>query len=91
MKQTQYMKPAGQLFLFPELENPPSRFRDYYGGKASPSTALEIEHYRKFNNLTQSQIGQQIGLSQPQYANVIHGRFGMSHGAAMRLREVLAA
>lgn len=91
MKPTQYMKPAGQLFLFPELENSPARFRDYYGGTASPSVALEIEHYRKFNNLTQSQLGQKIGLSQPQIANVIHGRFGMSHGAAMRLHEVLAA
>ncbi len=91
MKPTQYMKPSGQLFLFPSMENPPVRFRDYYGGIASPSAALEIEHYRKLANLTQKQLGQQIGLSQPQIANVIHGRFGMSHQAAMRMHEVLAA
>jgi len=87
----QNIKPSGQLFMFPELEHPPVRLKDFHGGILSPSQALELEYKRKRRGLTQHQLGHLAGLSQPQLANVIHGRYGMSHQAAERLHGVLAA
>lgn len=42
-------------------------------------------------NLTKPDIAEAIAEKPRAIANVIHGRFGMPHQAAMRLREVLAA
>lgn len=84
-----YMKPSGQIEMFPELATPAKRLGDYHGGILSPSAALELEHHRKRHGLTQSQLGIISGLSQPQIANAVHGRFGLSRQAGERLVSVL--
>ena len=45
----------------------------------------------KGQQVMQKILVQQIGFSHPQIANLIHGRFGMSHQAAMTMHEVLEA
>lgn len=84
------VRQIGQLDLFPELGRPPARFRDFHGGTMPPAPALELEFYRKHLGQTQRQFASRAGLSQPQYANVIQGRFGISPSAAARLKAVLA-
>lgn len=84
------LRPIGQLPLFPELERPPARLRDFHGGTMPPAPALELEFHRKQLGLTQGELGRRAGLSQPQIANVIQGRFGISPSAAARLKAVLA-
>lgn len=82
-------KPAGQLFLFPELERPIARLTDFTAGFLSPSASLELEHRRKRLGLSQSQLGEKAGLSQPQIANAVHCRFGLSRQAANRIKAAL--
>ena len=85
------MRPAGQLELFPALAVPPARLKDYQGGILPPCVALEIEFQRKQHHWSQSQLGDIAGLSQPQIANAVAGRFGLSRGAVNRLKDALAA
>lgn len=82
-------KLSGQIPLLPELERPVSRLRDYGGGSMPKAVARECEHHRTRFELSQDQLARLIGVSQPTYANVIGGRFGLSSFAAKRLREVL--
>ena len=82
-------KPAGQLYLFQELERPITRLADFTAGILSPSASLELEHRRKRLGLSQSQLGRLAGLSQPQIANAVHGRFGLSRHAASRIKAAL--
>lgn len=84
-------KPAGQLFLFPELERPIARLADFTAGILSPSASLELEHRRKRLGLSQSQLGEKAGLSQPQIANAVQCRFGLSRQAAARIKTALMA
>jgi hypothetical protein len=83
------MKPVGQLSLFPELERPITRLTAFTAGVLSPSASLELEHRRKRLGLSQSQLGKISGLSQPQIANAVHGRFGLSRQAANRIKATL--
>lgn len=83
------LKPIGQLSLFPELERPVARLSDFTAGILSPSASLELEHRRKRLGLSQSQLGERAGLSQPQIANAVHSRFGLSRQAACRLKAAL--
>lgn len=80
---------AGQVVLFPELERQPARLRDYHGGLMTPAQAIEAEFLRQRLGLSQHQLVQLIGLSQPHYANVVRGHDNMSRYAARRLREAL--
>lgn len=82
-------KPAGQLYLFQELERPITRLADFTAGILSPSASLELEHRRKRLGLSQSQLGMIAGLSQPQIANAVHGRFGLSRHSANRIKAAL--
>ena len=80
-----------QLPLFPHLAKPISRVREFDHGIASPSVAREIEFHRKRRGLTQAELASLAGISRPQLANVIAGRFGLSPWPAARLRDVLLA
>lgn len=86
-----HLRQVGQLSLWPELEKPVARLKAYAGGILSPAAALELEHHRRRLGLSQRALGKLVGLSQPQIANAVHGRFGLSHHAASRIRELLAA
>lgn len=83
------LKPVGQLSLFPEMEKPIARLSAFTAGTPSPSVALEIEHRRRMLGLSQRELGQKAGLSQPQIANVLLGRFGFSRLATSRIKSVL--
>lgn len=83
------LKPIGQLSLFPEMEKPIARLSAFTAGTPSPSVALEIEHRRRMLGLSQRELGQKAGLSQPQIANVLLGRFGFSRLATSRIKAVL--
>lgn len=83
------VKPIGQLCLFPEMEKPIARLSAFAGGSPSPSVILEIEHRIKRLGLSQTELGKQAGLSQPQIANVLGGRFGLSRLATNRMKAVL--
>lgn len=84
-------RPIGQIELFPAMAKPAARLRDFHGGLLSPSAALELEYHRKRLDLTQRQLGQVAGISQPQIANALHGRFGLSPSAAVRIKAALFA
>lgn len=85
------LKEADQLSLWPEHDRPVVRLKAYAGGIAPPTVAMELEHLRRRRGLTQRALGKLVGLSQPQIANAVHGRFGLSRHAAARIRELLAA
>lgn len=89
IEQASNMRPVGQEEMFPELASPAGRLRDYFGGILSRSAAMELEFLRKRRGLTQRELGAMAGLSQPQIANAIHGRFGLSFDAAARIKAVL--
>ena len=91
MKPSGYMRLSGQIELFPDIAQQATRLKDYHGGILSPSAALELEYRRKQAGLSQKRLGMISGVSQPQIANAIHCRFGLSRQAAKRLKEVLAA
>jgi hypothetical protein len=80
---------SGQISMFPELEQPIVRLVDFTAGILSPSASLELEHRRKRLGLSQSQLGMIAGLSQPQIANAVHGRFGLSRHSANRIKAAL--
>lgn len=82
-------KPIGQLYLFQELERPIARLADFTAGILSPSASLELEHRRKRLGLSQSQLGRLAGLSQPQIANAVGRKFGLSRHAANRIKAAL--
>lgn len=51
----------------------------------------QVRHLWRASGLRQDQFAQRIGLSRPQVANALQGRFGLSVDAADRLRAALAA
>lgn len=78
---------SGQLELFREKQ--PSRLKDFVAGSITPSVAVELEFRRKSLGLTQRELGAAAGISQPQIANALHGRFGLSRMATAQLKAVL--
>jgi hypothetical protein len=82
-----------QLVLLDDYRQPVARqiarLRDYVGGLMPPSVAMEVEHLRRRLGLTQSELAQRAGISQPQLANVVAGRFGVAAWPAARIRDVL--
>jgi predicted XRE-type DNA-binding protein len=79
------------MLLFPELEKPVSRLRQFGGGTVPPAVALETEFIRKQKGLSQRQLATLIGRSQGQYANAVRGHDRISAFAVNRLRDVLLA
>ncbi|WP_319798565.1 hypothetical protein [Nitrobacter sp.] len=80
---------AGQLSLFPELERPVSRVKDYGGGIMPRAVAYETEFLRRQRGWTQAELGLRIGRRQPHVANVLRGHDPLSRSAANRLRDAL--
>lgn len=80
---------TGQIEMFPEINDPPSRLREYRAGILSPSVALELDFHRKRHGWTQKELGHRARLSQAQIANALSGRFGLSAEATARLKAVL--
>lgn len=78
-----------QLPMFPELEKPPVRLRDFHGGIPTPTQAQELEFRRQRLGLSQRQAAALAGISQPHYANVVRGHDSMSRFAARQLRKAL--
>ena len=78
-----------QLTLFPEKERPVSRLAQFAHGVMPPVVAREVEWRQQGRRLTQAALAAHIGLSRPQLANALKGRFGLSEWAAARLREFL--
>lgn len=85
---TYEMNEVGQGLLF---DMPPVlvSLDNYRGGKMPAVVAAQVEVRRRELELTQRELGARTGLSQPQIANVVAGRFGLSRHAATRLRAVL--
>lgn len=79
----------GQLLLFgePVVE----RLDQIRQGRLPPGAAADLEARRRHLGLTQRELGRRAGLSQPQIANVVAGRFGLSRSAAIRLHAALKA
>jgi hypothetical protein len=78
-----------QSLLFPELEKPPVRLRDFHGGIPTPTQREEIEFRRQRLGLSQRQVAALAGISQPHYANVVRGHDRMSRFTARQLRKAL--
>lgn len=78
-----------QIPMFPELEKPPVRLRDFHGGTPTPAQIEELEFRRKRLGLSQRQVAALAGIKQPHYANVVRGHDSMSRFAARQLREAL--
>jgi hypothetical protein len=78
-----------QLPMFPELEKPPVRLRDFHGGIPTPAQAQELEFRRKRLGLSQRQLAARCGISQAHWANVVRGHDSMSRFAARQIREAL--
>lgn len=78
---------SGQLSLLPLKDD--TRLRNFHGGHMTASQAREAEYQRERIGLSQYQLADAIGCSQPHYANVIRRHDPLSRIAAHRLREVL--
>jgi len=83
------LRPVGQLALFPEIDRPVSRLREFGGGMMPAAVALEIEHLRRQHGWSQRKLGAMIGRSQGQIANALRGHDPISLLAVNRLREIL--
>jgi hypothetical protein len=82
---------SGQIALLPEIEQPVSRLHQFGGGYVPAAVALEIEHLRNRQGLSQRALAARIGVSQGQYANARRGHDPLSSFAVNRLRETLGA
>lgn len=78
---------SGQLALLPLKDD--TRLRYFHGGHMTAPQAREAEYQRERIGLSQYQLADAIGCSQPHYANVIRGHDPLSRITAYRLRQVL--
>jgi hypothetical protein len=82
-----------QLVLLDDYRRPVARqiarLHDFVGGIMPPSVAMEVEHLRRRLGLTQCELARRAGISQPQLANVVAGRFGLAAWPAARLQNLL--
>jgi hypothetical protein len=80
---------SGQILLFPELSKPVARLKAFGGGIIPRPVALEIEHHRRRQGLSQRELAARIGRSQGQLANALRGHDPISSSATRRLRDLL--
>lgn len=65
-------------------------WRDYAGGIMPAELAGFVRKWWPRAGLTQQQLADRAGISRPQLANALLGRFGLSKDAADRLRRAVA-
>ncbi|MCK2056675.1 transcriptional regulator [Methylobacterium sp. 37f] len=63
----------------------------YLGGVMPPELALAVRAAQRARMVTQETVARSIGISRPQLANALQGRFGLSQSAAANLRRWLEA
>ncbi|WP_264051687.1 hypothetical protein [Methylobacterium flocculans] len=63
----------------------------YLGGVMPPELALAVRAAQRARMVTQDAVARSIGISRPQLANALQGRFGLSRSAAANLRRWLEA
>lgn len=64
---------------------------DYAGGLMPPEVARAVRVAQRARSMTQEAVARHIGISRPQLANALQGRFGLSRSAAANLCAWLAA
>lgn len=70
---------------------PADPWADYAGGIMSDTVRDQMRGRWRASGLRQDQLAERIGISRPQFANALQGRFGLSADAASRLRAVVAS
>lgn len=63
----------------------------YLGGVMLPDLALAVRAAQRARLVTQEIVARSIGISRPQLANAMQGRFGLSQSAAANLMRWLEA
>ena len=61
----------------------------YRHGLLPPDVAVAIRAEMRARGVTQDELAAQVGISQPQMANALAGRFGLSRDVAARLLDWL--
>lgn len=64
---------------------------DYDGGVLPEDLVRAVRDAQRVRQMTQDAVARQIGVSRPQLANALQGRFGLSRSAAANLLAWLAA
>ncbi|WP_267427229.1 transcriptional regulator [Methylobacterium sp. GC_Met_2] len=64
---------------------------DYAGGVLPDNLVRAVRDAQRVRQMTQEAVARQIGVSRPQLANALQGRFGLSRSAAANLLTWLAA
>lgn len=64
---------------------------DYNGGVLPDDLVRAVRDAQRVRQMTQEAVARQIGVSRPQLANALQGRFGLSRSAATNLLAWLAA
>lgn len=64
---------------------------DYAGGVLPDTLVRAVRDAQRVRQMTQEAVERQIGISRPQLANALQGRFGLSRSAAANLLTWLAA
>ena len=81
---------SGQGCLFTPIETPVI-LQSLKQGKLPEAEIINLEQRRKERGLTQAALAAAIGVSRPQYANAVAGRYGLSKEPMARLKSFLAA
>lgn len=63
----------------------------YEGGVLPDALVRAVRDAQRVRQMTQEAVARQIGISRPQLANALQGRFGLSRSAASNLMSWLAA
>ena len=58
----------------------------WHGGQLPPGLRAGVVHEMKRRNMRQDEIARRVGLSRPQFTNVLQGRFGIGAQAAEKLK-----
>ena len=85
--------------MHPDLLDEPQRLgalatdliATYTGGILPALLAATVRDHARAKMLRQVDVARQIGISRPQLANALQGRFGLSAAAASNLKTWLAA
>lgn len=64
---------------------------DYDGGVLPDDLVRAVRDAQRVRQMTQEAVARQVGVSRPQLANALQGRFGLSRSAAANLLAWLAA